>query len=330
MEEVRSWLERNGMAAYYEHFKQAGYDDLKVICDLDARDLDAMGIDKPGTRKKFLICAKELAQEQGKTTSGNKRSMPYRCTKCCQFKIRSLDGKAHRCDPALLNHSFADCPTRNIRRHPEERKRRKEVAESIRAPARHAPMLHMPQLRHLAAEHHTLLPLHHTEGAGEAQHQHQHQHQIQHQVHDPHQHDHQQQHQHQLQASHQDLMPMLPMKRAAEVLDCSQLPSWDTFREEEMARIKQECGDMLDPDKVPEYNLAIVRRYKELQDLHRKWKLQRHKAPSATEERREMLPQDMQLHSPLPMPSHEEHHRHPMELDVDEASMRTLIPELSH
>ena len=157
MEEVRNWLERIGMAAYYEHFKQAGYDDLKVICDLDERDLDAMGIDKPGARKKFLICAKVLAQEHGKVVGGGKRSMPYRCTKCCQFKIRSLDGKAHRCDPALLNHAFADCPTRNIRRHPEERKRRKEVAESMRAPPRHAPILHMTQLRHLATDHPTLL-----------------------------------------------------------------------------------------------------------------------------------------------------------------------------
>jgi len=289
------------MGEYVQHFERAGYDDLKVLCALNDSDLDAMGIDKPGTRKKFLIYAKELAEQNSKTTSTGKRNMPYRCTKCCQFKVRSLDGKPHRCDESLIGHSFDQCPTRNIRRHPEERKRRREMAEAMRSqPSSSSPSVlgQMPPLRHMATDHHSLLPL---------------------QEEPPPQHDLDSPHG----TPHPDLVPLLPMKRHSEVADSSALPSWDAFREEEMARLKQACGDMLDPDKIPEYHLAIVRRYKELQDLHRKWKVQRTKA----EEMPASSAQDMGMLSPLPMPTHDEHHRHPME--IDEASMRTLIPELS-
>merc|ERR1712100_249682 len=112
---------------------------INLIKILNEEDLDAMGIDKPGTRKKILMYAEQLKQitdagvlehpqraAPAPRPKGNSRANPYRCTKCCEFKIRSLDGKAHICKPELVGHSWDQCPTQNIRQHPEERQRRKQ------------------------------------------------------------------------------------------------------------------------------------------------------------------------------------------------------------
>jgi len=141
LDNVSLWLTECGLSEYIGTFKTAGYDDINLIKILNEEDLDAMGIDKPGTRKKILFYASQLKQdsdihitgpiEQRPTPSpsrpkGNSRANPYRCTKCCEYKIRSLDGKAHQCNPELIGHSWDRCPTQNLRQHPEERQRRKQ------------------------------------------------------------------------------------------------------------------------------------------------------------------------------------------------------------
>merc|ERR1712063_64413 len=142
LDNVSLWLTECGLGDYIHTFKTAGYDDINLIKILNEEDLDAMGIDKPGTRKKILFYASQLKEphpatistplvERTSTTSsprpkGNSRANPYRCTKCCEYKIRSLDGKAHQCNPDLIGHSWDRCPTQNLRQHPEERQRRKQ------------------------------------------------------------------------------------------------------------------------------------------------------------------------------------------------------------
>jgi len=144
---VSLWLQGCGLGEYVPTFRTAGYDDINLIKILNDEDLDAMGIDKPGTRKKILMYAQQLnnniaeVPHSVQTTpvadrrvhsnpvakpKGNSRANPYRCTKCCEYKIRSLDGKAHQCKPELIGHSWDMCPTQNIRQHPEERQRRKQ------------------------------------------------------------------------------------------------------------------------------------------------------------------------------------------------------------
>jgi len=144
LDNVSLWLQECGLGEYVQVFKTAGYDDINLIKILNEEDLDAMGIDKPGTRKKILMYADQLKQitepqlhhtpiveqrvpvQHSPKPKGNSRANPYRCTKCCEFKIRSLDGKAHQCKPELVGHSWDACPTQNIRQHPEERQRRKQ------------------------------------------------------------------------------------------------------------------------------------------------------------------------------------------------------------
>merc|ERR1712063_24564 len=139
LDNVSLWLTECGLGDYIHTFKTAGYDDINLIKILNEEDLDAMGIDKPGTRKKILMYAEQLKQitdagvlehpqiaAPAPRPKGNSRANPYRCTKCCEFKIRSLDGKAHICKPELVGHSWDQCPTQNIRQHPEERQRRKQ------------------------------------------------------------------------------------------------------------------------------------------------------------------------------------------------------------
>jgi len=141
LDNVSLWLQECGLSEYVQVFKTAGYDDINLIKILNEEDLDAMGIDKPGTRKKILMYAEQLKQitepqmhspvverpaQPSPRPKGNSRANPYRCTKCCEFKIRSLDGKAHQCKPELVGHSWSECPTQNIRQHPEERQRRKQ------------------------------------------------------------------------------------------------------------------------------------------------------------------------------------------------------------
>ena len=129
--EVSVWLRKCGLSEHIQRFISNGYDDINLIRILNEEDLDAIGIDKPGTRKKILMYADHLRQsfelQYGKPGKPkvNSRSNPYRCTKCCEFKIRAADGKAHECKPELIGHAWEHCPTQNIRQHPEERQRRK-------------------------------------------------------------------------------------------------------------------------------------------------------------------------------------------------------------
>ena len=149
LDDVSLWLQECGLSEYISVFKSAGYDDINLIKILNNDDLDAMGIDKPGTRRKILMYADQLKQiadnqihlveqhvSKPSKPKGNTRANPYRCTKCCEFKIRSLDGKAHECKPELVGHSWENCPTQNIRQHPEERQRRKQDHKANKGRAR--------------------------------------------------------------------------------------------------------------------------------------------------------------------------------------------------
>ena len=128
---VSYWLGKCGLSEYVQKFISNGYDDINLFRIIDDDDLDALNIDKPGTRKKILMYAEILREsldnQYGKPSKPkvNSRSNPYRCTKCCEFKIRAADGKAHECKPELIGHAWEHCPTQNIRQHPEERQRRK-------------------------------------------------------------------------------------------------------------------------------------------------------------------------------------------------------------
>jgi hypothetical protein len=138
LDSVSLWLQGYGLSEYEEAFRFAGFDDINSIKCISESDLDKMDITKPGTRKKILFYAEQLRlldpmpEPITKKPKGNSRANPYRCTKCCEFKIRSLDGKAHQCKPELVGHSWEECPTQNLRQHPEERQRRKMA--SNRAP----------------------------------------------------------------------------------------------------------------------------------------------------------------------------------------------------
>merc|ERR1712137_172888 len=55
LDNVSLWLSECGLNDYIHTFKTAGYDDINLIKILNDEDLDAMGIDKPGTRKKILF-----------------------------------------------------------------------------------------------------------------------------------------------------------------------------------------------------------------------------------------------------------------------------------
>lgn len=136
---VSLWLEQCNLSEYIDVFKEAGYDDINLIKILNDSDLDAMKIDKPGSRRKILLYAQQLGTDNplmiprpitppvisAAKSKAACRTNPYRCTKCCEYKIRSLDGKAHQCKPELVGHTWAECPTKNLRQHPEERARRK-------------------------------------------------------------------------------------------------------------------------------------------------------------------------------------------------------------
>jgi len=154
---------------------------MNVIRELNEQDLDALGIDKTGVRKKLLLYVKKLRNRNksddgmdddeeslenvsgdgsepslndsqlGGPITGRKRSLsgsmdssrerkkkkkrrsPYRCSKCCMFKVQSINKhNSHKCDEKLLMHTFENCPTQNLRAHPEEQESRRKQKASDR------------------------------------------------------------------------------------------------------------------------------------------------------------------------------------------------------
>jgi len=115
--DVATWLISLNLGDLVPRFYSQGYDDLDVIRALDEKDLDALGIDKPGIRKKLLLYAGRIGskipttkplpppsmpppepkipqhpqqQQQQQLTppqSSKKSRSPYRCSKCCMFKV---------------------------------------------------------------------------------------------------------------------------------------------------------------------------------------------------------------------------------------------------
>jgi len=196
-DQVTLWLHNCGLGEYAETFKEAGYDDINLIKLLNESDLDAMGIDKPGTRKKILVYADALKlyqdvhmipleaisplhPPQPTRPKGNNRANPYRCTKCCEFKIRSLDGKAHVCNPDLIGHSWENCPTKNLRQHPEEKQRRKGGGgDRSSKPSRPRKRKGIQEEDEDEAQHVAWAEAYHDEHQAYAQHHHHHHHQYQ-------------------------------------------------------------------------------------------------------------------------------------------------------
>ena len=60
MEEVSKWLDESGFSEYKEKFRDEGYDDLETISEVNANDLEDLGISKKGHVKKFLLKVEEL------------------------------------------------------------------------------------------------------------------------------------------------------------------------------------------------------------------------------------------------------------------------------
>ena len=58
--EVGEWLDVIGLGEYKAVFEAEGYDDIAVVAELTADDLNVLNITKPGTRKKLLLKAKAL------------------------------------------------------------------------------------------------------------------------------------------------------------------------------------------------------------------------------------------------------------------------------
>ena len=54
-DEVSVWLESLKLSRYAPAFESAGYDDASLIPELDEKDLDAIGVELPGHRKRLLI-----------------------------------------------------------------------------------------------------------------------------------------------------------------------------------------------------------------------------------------------------------------------------------
>merc|ERR1712063_56525 len=69
LDNVSLWLTECGLGDYIHTFKTAGYDDINLIKILNEEDLDAMGIDKPGTRKKILFYAAQLSEPPSAVSS---------------------------------------------------------------------------------------------------------------------------------------------------------------------------------------------------------------------------------------------------------------------
>jgi len=182
-EEVAQWLMTLNLEYLIDTFYKQGYDDINVIRELNEQDLDALGIDKTGVRKKLLLYVKKLRNRNktddvleeeddgsletvsgdgsepsladsqlGGNITGRKRSLgssldssrekkkrkkkrrsPYRCSKCCMFKVQSINKhNSHKCDEKLVGHTFENCPTQNLRAHPEEQESRRKQKASDR------------------------------------------------------------------------------------------------------------------------------------------------------------------------------------------------------
>lgn len=59
---VAAWLEGLKLSEYAPAFANNGYDDLAVIAELTNEELETMGIELPGHRKKILIAARKLSE----------------------------------------------------------------------------------------------------------------------------------------------------------------------------------------------------------------------------------------------------------------------------
>ena len=62
-EDVRQWLANDAkLERYFKHFMDAGYDALAKCCSLNENDLDKMGIELPGHRKRLIGVSRKLQE----------------------------------------------------------------------------------------------------------------------------------------------------------------------------------------------------------------------------------------------------------------------------
>ena len=64
-EDVALWLEGLKLSRYAAAFEAAGYDDASMIPELDEKDLDAIGVELPGHRKRLLINGRREKERGG-------------------------------------------------------------------------------------------------------------------------------------------------------------------------------------------------------------------------------------------------------------------------
>jgi len=58
--EVSKWLDGCGFSEFTDHFLNEGYDDLEVISEMKANDLEDIGISKKGHIKKLMLKIEDL------------------------------------------------------------------------------------------------------------------------------------------------------------------------------------------------------------------------------------------------------------------------------
>jgi len=131
----------HGLRDYEQILRSHEFDTIPALASISREDLEAMGITKLGAQRKIELGLKALRTRYGelfqetfgdapqkavrrstkqakpedsrvpRTSSG--RTHP-RCRQgCCMYIVRSADGSKHKCDPARIGHSWADCPTKN-------------------------------------------------------------------------------------------------------------------------------------------------------------------------------------------------------------------------
>lgn len=129
---LHEFLAMHDLSKYEDMFEQHELDHPSVIKELTEAHLDQMGVKTVGGKLRIMAAIKALQPQplplfmlptRSQQPSPQPRSSrkPPRCINCCMYKMKSIDPKErHKCNPELLGHSWADCPTKFERAHKGE------------------------------------------------------------------------------------------------------------------------------------------------------------------------------------------------------------------
>lgn len=168
--DLHDFLSMNDLGKYEELFIEHELDTPAVIKELTEAHLDQMGVKTVGAKLRIIAATKALqppplplfmlpTRSQQPAPQPRSTRKPPRCTNCCMYKMKSIDPKErHKCNPELLGHSWADCPTKFERAHKGEgmmdkerraspsssRGNNKRKRSEEKPPAQELPVLVMP------------------------------------------------------------------------------------------------------------------------------------------------------------------------------------------